>query len=112
MLGEFEQSQRPLDVHFVRGDRGEFGPRGEKRRQVENEIDLKFREDPLENPFVSDRPRELAPNLSRQRRFERCDVDGDDRSPNPGELIDEPMPDFTARPGDEHRCNAHQAIMP
>jgi hypothetical protein len=88
MLRELEEPQRAFDVDFMRSDWREFGARRQERRQVKDKIDLELREHPLENPFVGDRPGELPTNLSRQRWFERRDVDRYDRTAYPGELID------------------------
>ena len=60
LLRELEQRQRALDVHLVRGDRRELGPRREQRREVEDQIDLELGQHALEQVGVGDRTGELA----------------------------------------------------
>jgi hypothetical protein len=80
VLRELEQIQRPFDVHLVSGNGCEFGPRGEQCRQVEDELDLEFRENALQQPFIENRAGEITPDESRKLGVEWSDVDGDDGS--------------------------------
>ena len=80
VLGELEQAQRAVDVHLVRGHRRELGARREQRSQMQDQVDLELREHPLEEGRIGDRTGEFAGDELAERRIERRDVDGDDRS--------------------------------
>jgi hypothetical protein len=52
---------------------------GQEGREVEDALDLELREHPIEQVDVGDRAGELAPHQPGERRFERADVQRDDR---------------------------------
>jgi len=60
VLRELEQVQRALDVDVMRRNRRELGTRREQRSQVDDEIDLEFRKNPLEEVGIGDGAGEIA----------------------------------------------------
>ena len=103
-LGEFQQVQRPLDVHLVGQRRRELRPRAEQRRQVIHLVDFVRRHDPLEEFRLADVARELLLHLAGQIRDERIQVQRHDRlGTRRREPVDEAVPDFAAGPGDQNR---------
>ena len=68
VLRELEQVQRALDIDLVRRHRRELGPRRQQRGKMKDQLDLKLREDALEQPPIENRPGDLAIDLPRNRR--------------------------------------------
>ena len=112
-LRELEQVQRALDVDLMRRDGGELGAGREERRKVEDELDLKLRQDALEHAAVENRSGDLAVDLQRDGRIEPGDVERDDSALGlAGQPIDEAVSDLAAGAGDEYDGFAHARIIP
>ncbi len=75
---EFEQVQRPFDVYMMRGHRREFRARRQKRRQVKNQVNFEFRQNPLEHVRVENRSGELPVHVSGDVRIKSVDIEGND----------------------------------
>ena len=109
MLRELQQVQRAFDVDLVRRNRRELRPRREQRRQVEDQVDLELRHEPLEQRLVGDRPGDLAIDLARDRLVQPRHIERDDAAVAAFcKLADEAMADFAAGPGDDDDRFAHQ----
>jgi hypothetical protein len=106
-LRELEQRQRALDVDVVCRNRRELGARGQQCREMEDEIDLEFRQHSLEQVGIGDRSGELAIDQLVESRIERREIDRHDRPPAAGEPRDQAMADLSTGPGDERDRRAH-----
>ena len=76
------------------GEWREFRSRGKQRRQVEDQIDLEFREDAFQKPAIGNRAREFTTNQAGQRRLQGRDVERDNRAPIAGETRQQAVADF------------------
>ena len=89
-------------------DRRELAAGREEGREVEDRVDLEFRENAVEDRAVEDRARELAGDERGERRLERLEVQRDDRArAGRGEARDEAVADLAAGAGDEDDGFSH-----
>jgi hypothetical protein len=106
--GKLEQVERAFDIHVMSGHRREFGSRRQQRRQVKNEIDLEFRQDPLQQVGVEDRPRKLALHERCNLRVQRVDVERHDAAVLLlGEIGYQGVADFAIRAGYQNNRFSH-----
>ena len=110
-LRELQQVQGALDVHVVGGGGRELGPRGQQGREVEDEIHLELREDPLEQRGVEDRTGHLALHHPLHVRLERLHVQRHDlpRALG-GEALDQAVTDLAAGPRDQNDGLSHACL--
>ncbi len=79
---------------------------------MEDESDLEFREQPIEQVRVGNRPGEDARHQRHERGIERMDVEGDDRRAGGGKPRDQTVANLAARAGDQNDRFSHLGPRP
>ena len=110
--GHLQQSQGAARVHAVGGIGGEFGPRGQKSRQMIDGVNFVFALQSLQQSLVQNVSGDASLALNSDPVVDRPNVQGDQvldafiRQP-----ADEPVPHFTAGSGDQGGGLSHRFML-